>query len=282
VYFSYPDPADPHGAVSPLQAMAGAVDSDEAITTSRISMFRRGIHPSHAVIVGKNPHPDVPAGVRPRLTGAQERQIIGAIRKRYGGATRHGEPLILDGLIEDVKRLSNTPAEMDFLNSGKDTKSRIVQGFGTNPIVMGEVEGANRASASVAELHFCANTLNPKIVLISQCLTEWLAPMFGEGLTVWIEPCVPHDAEMSHRWATLLVKASAVTGDELRRISPFDLAEDKQFEAPVSPHGHDREIAEATRSLSKAVASLERPYDRFLPKRIAERIHAHVEGNGRH
>ena len=63
-YFHYPDPSHPHGAVSPLQAVAHAVDADESIQTSQVTMFRRGIHPSHAVIVGKNE-----SNMRPRLTG---------------------------------------------------------------------------------------------------------------------------------------------------------------------------------------------------------------------
>ena len=251
VYFNYPDPADPHGATSPLQAVGGAVDADEAITTSQVSMFRRGIHPSHVVLVGKNPE----TNLRPRLTGPQQRQIIGAIRKRYADVHNHGEPLILDGLIEDVKKLSNTPAEMDWLNSGKSTKARIAQGFGTNPIIMGEIEGANRASATAADKHFCDWTINPKIVLLSQCLTEWLAPMFGEGLVVWIEPCTANDAEMQLKWVETLAKHSAITGDELRELSPFDL-ELGDFSEPVAASGRDPQLDEAMASLHESMADL--------------------------
>jgi phage portal protein BeeE len=214
-YFSYPNPADPHGTWSPLQAAGAAVDADESITASQRSMFSRGIHPSHAVIVGKNDA----TGRRPELTGAQQRQIIRAIRERYGSVYHHGEPIILDGLIEDIKRLSNTPEEMDWLNSGKATKGRITQGFGTNPIIMGELEGANRASALAAEIHFADFTVNPKIELISQCLTEWLGPMFaadGERLAIWIEPVVPRDADMELRRYQVLGQFGAVTVNELR------------------------------------------------------------------
>ena len=112
---------------------------------------------------------------------------------------------------------------MDWLNSGKTTKARIAQGFGTNPIIMGEIEGANRASATVADEHFCQWTVNPKIELLSQTLTEWLRPMFGEDLAVWIEPCVAHDADMRLKWAETLAKYSAITGDELRDLSPLNL-----------------------------------------------------------
>ena len=212
-YFAYPNPADPHGATSPLQAVGGAVDADEAMTTSQQSMFARGIHPSHAILLGKVPVDGVPGGLRPRLTPAQERQLIGAVKKRYEGVSRHGEPIILDGVIEDVKRLSNTVAEMDYLQSGKATKSRIMQGFGVNPIVAGEIEGANRASSTVAEKHFIDTCVNPKIELISQVLTEWLSPMFGGGLKVWIEPCQVEDAEMKLKWATMLLQAQAVTAN---------------------------------------------------------------------
>jgi HK97 family phage portal protein len=229
-YFSYPNPADPHGVVSPLQAVGAAVDADESITDSQRAMFRRGIHPSHAIIVGKNPHPDMPGGIRPHLTGVQQRQIISAILKRYAGTSKN-EPLILDGMIEDIRKLSNTPEEMDWLNSSKLTKERISQGFGVNPIIMGQVEGANRASATAADKHFCDFTVNPKIELMSQCMTEWLSPMFGGGIKIWIEPCIPDDADLSLEWASLLAQSGIITANELRHLSPFGaaLTEDKEF-----------------------------------------------------
>jgi phage portal protein BeeE len=162
------------------------------------------------------------------------RQIITAIRQPYAGTMRHGDPIILDGLIEDIKRLSNTPAEMDWLSSQQSTKARITQGFGTNPIVMGEVENANRASATVADQHFVDNTANPKIELISQCLTEWLGPMFasdGERLLIWIERCTVHDAEMAVKRMDVLGKYAAVTGNELRAWA--GLPEDPMFDSPI-------------------------------------------------
>jgi hypothetical protein len=227
-------------------------------------MFRRGIHPSHAVIVGKNPHDGVPGGIRPRLTGAQQRQIISAIQKRYSGALNHGEPIILDGLIEDVKRLSNIPSEMDWLSSGQATKSRILQGFGANPIILGEIEGANRASATVADEHFTTWTVNPKIELLSQSMTEWFRWVFSDdSLVVWIEPCVPHDAEERRQWAGLLAKHSCITGDELRDLSPFDLPLGK-YDQPVSANGQDQQVEKAMWQLDEALSQMNAAIDRPL------------------
>ncbi len=281
VYFAYPDPSDPHGALSPLQAAAHAVDADEAISDSQIAMFRRGIHPSHAIVVGRRPHPDVPGGIRPRLTDAQQRQIINAIRKRYAGVAQHGEPLILDGLIEDVKRLSNTPAEMDWIGSGKYTKARIMQIFGVNPIIAGEIEGANRASATVADRHFVETTINPKIELLSQTLTEWLAPMFaqpGERLRVWIEPCKPADAEMSLKWAQLLVQAGVVSAHELRRLSPFDLPDDDAFDGRLVGGRNLSTSNLIAQGLQNMVADA---MAAFEGDRILEAVSGGRNGNGR-
>jgi phage portal protein BeeE len=229
-YFAYPDPANPRGAMSPLQAVGGAVDADEAMAVSQTAMFRRGIHPSHAILVGKQPVEGIPGGLRPQLTAAQQRQIISAVLKRYSGVERHGEPIILDGMIEDIRRLSNTPAEMDWLNSGKVTKDRIFQGFGTNPIIAGQIEGANRASATAADKHFADWTVNPKIELMSQTMTEWLSPMFGGGLTIWIEPCVANDADISLQWTTLLAQNGVLTAHELRTLAPLGLKVEKAFD----------------------------------------------------
>jgi phage portal protein BeeE len=219
VYFSYPSPADPHAAASPLQAAAAAVTADDAIAASQVAAFERGIFPHHAIIIGKKVGPDGNSlDARPRLNDAQRRQLINTIREYHRGASKSGEPLILDGLIEDVKRMSNAPSEMDWMESGKATKARIMQTFGVNPIILGEVEGANRASSFAAEEHL-ASTINPKLRLIGGTLTEWLAPRFasdGQKLVVWFDPYQPRDAEMELKRMDLLGRHGAATVNDLR------------------------------------------------------------------
>jgi phage portal protein BeeE len=240
-YFAYPSPADPHACTVPLMATAAAVDADEQVQASQVAMFHRGIHPSHAIIVGKHADPTGLAGstaTRPNLTSAQRRQLTDAILKLYAGAAKHGEPLILDGMIEDVKRLSNTPAEMDWTESSKFLKARIAQTFGTNPVIMGELEGANRASSLAAEDHFAKFTVNPKIELLSQVLTEFLGPMFandGEKLVVWIEPYTPKDDELDIRRMQLVAQFGGLEVNELRTWA--GLPEVDWGNAPVSPPG---------------------------------------------
>ena len=206
--FALPDPGNPFGFSSPLQSQADAIGTDEAIQKSQHRAFVNGVFPGVMIRVGRLP--GMPgsdtAGERPVLEPEQRKEITEAVKALYGGAMNMNAPLIIDGMIEGVDRLTNTPAEMGFLESGKATKARIFQAFGVNPLIVGETENANRAQAVVAEESFCENTLNPIIELMSQVLTGWIGPRFAgpnEKLIVWLEPARLHDPEQTLKeWDT--------------------------------------------------------------------------------
>ena len=185
---------------------------------SQLVTFEEGFKPKHALIVGETKDSSG-VGYRPQLDQIRSGVNSSAsLKKLYSGFTKNGEPLILDGMIEDVKKLSNNPDEMDFLDSGKTTKERITQIFGTNPVIMGQLEGANRASSFAAKEHFAEFTVNPKIELINQTLTTTLGPRYekeNEKLVVWMEPIVPADAEMELKKYELAAKKLCCHGERV-------------------------------------------------------------------
>lgn len=222
VYFFYPDPKNPFESRSTLQAIYRSVSADESIQTAQAVAFKRGIFPGMAIIPGSVE--DVFAGGerRPMLEKHQRQQIMAAILEMYRGVMNYGEPIILDALIRDIKPITNKPNEMDFRGSGEITKDRILQGFGVSEIIIGAAQNANRASAAVADSLFCDNTINPKISLLSQCMTGWLGPMFTSGksqqrLAVYIEPARPNDPELLARNYQFAVREGIITPDEYRR-----------------------------------------------------------------
>jgi HK97 family phage portal protein len=237
---AYPDPSDPLiGAKSPLQAAGRSVSADESIETCQYRAFKNGINPGLALIVGR--HPDAQTsgpGLRPILDKAQRNQLIQAVKQAYAGAYNHDEPLILDGLIEDAKRISNTNREMDFLASSGITKGRITQTFGVNPIIMGELEGANRASAAAADDHFLASTVNPKIELLSETLTRFLAPRYGdEGLLLWIEPARANDPDATRADREQALAYGLVKRNEARAWYDLPPLDGEEGEELVQPGG---------------------------------------------
>lgn len=219
VYFFFPDPANPLGAYAPLQAQSRAVVCDESIAEAQRRGFTNGLYPGLAVIVGRQTDINGQPGDRPALTKEQRQQILTAFRQAYRGPYNHDEPIILDKIIEDVKRVTNTVRDMDFMASGAYTKERITQGFGTNPIVMGQVEGANRASSATADDHLCQSTVNPIIELMSECLTAWFNPLFAtsnERILVFLEEAHAVDPDSDRADWALLAAQGAAQRNELR------------------------------------------------------------------
>jgi phage portal protein BeeE len=214
-----PDPNDPKGCISPVATQEPAVKIDNAIQASQVKMFDGGgIIPKLAVGVGMQKGPDgKPTGMRQTLTGAQRRQIKRAIMEIMREDVSDGVT-ILDGLIDSITKIQNMPAEMDWLNSGKQVKERIFQAFSVNPIIAGEIAGVNRAQAAVAEQLFCSQVINPLVDLITGVLNDFVAPMFeqAETFVLWLEQATPLDEELDLRKWDLARRNGDVSRNEFR------------------------------------------------------------------
>lgn len=81
--------------------------------------------------------------MRAALTADQRTSLINAVKQRWSGVQNAGEPFILDSLIQ----------------------------VGVNGVILGQVEGANRASSDAAEVNFLSDTVN-LIRLLSELLTK--------------------------------------------------------------------------------------------------------------
>lgn len=217
VQFFFPDPSDPFGAISPLQAQSRSVLSDEAISITQYKIFKNSINPGHAVFVGEAATGD---GKRQmKLEPYQRRQLMTWLRQEFAGAERFGSPIILDAIIRDLKPLMNKPIEMSFRESASFVKTRLYEGFGVNPISAGQVEGSNRASSGVADHHLVSNTINPMLNMMGEILTVKALPVFnrnGENLKAWFAPCEAYDPDLTLKKFDLGMKYGAVTRNELR------------------------------------------------------------------
>ena len=212
-YFSIPDHANPFWSASPMSKQADAIEADESIQRAQARAFENGIFPGMAVIAGDVTGGD---GEPPVLYDHQRNQIISTLSKLYQGVDKANSFVILDGLIKDLKPLSDKPAEMDFLDSGSQTKARIFEGYGVNSISVGSTEGANRAQAVVSDETLCENVLNPIIELMSERMDASVTPRFGNGLTAWIEPCRSKDKEMEIKEWENALKWGMVSRNEYR------------------------------------------------------------------
>lgn len=216
--FVNPDPADPFGFKSPLRAQSLAVQADEAIESAQVAAFKNGIMPTFALTIGDIDDAEGKR-TRPLLEIEDRDRITRGVMDMYSNVYQAGTPLLLDALITDINRITQNVAEMDFLQSGKVTDSRISRGFGTPAAITGELEHVNRAGSAVARAHFIDFTVNPLIEYMSQILTMFVGPRFaanGEQLVVWLTPARPDDPEVKRDNIALLAKHQAISKNEMR------------------------------------------------------------------
>ncbi len=214
-----PDPSDIFASKSPLQACAPAVAVDEQIQNAQFKAFKNGLFPGMMLRVARMPNMSGSGeGIRPTLTEAQRRDLIAGIKKCYRGVENYGEPLIVDGTIEGVEKLTVAPQEMDFIGSAESVKQRILQSFGVNDIVLGSTQGGNRAQAVTAMEAFADCVVNPLAEQLSQCLTQWVLPRFGssDGLVAWIEPFAPTDPDLELKQWTTAIQLGCASRNEFR------------------------------------------------------------------
>lgn len=236
VYF--PHPADPTMPHSPLQSQARAVNTDDEIQTGHLASMKNITKPGMLVFagdMGKDPNGNDMGTIE--FTPAQRKQIRDAVRLRYQGAMRMGDPLILDRLIKDVKPYMPSPVDLDFPNGSRLTKERIMHGIGTNPFVAGQSEGTNRATAAVAnEIHY-ELTVNPILTLFGETVTQTARRFYqsdGKGkLVFWLERAVANDADLRLEQLDLLASYSLLKGNEMREA--FDMSSEPEFEGVVKP-----------------------------------------------
>lgn len=242
--FAMPDPANPLGTLSPMQSQARAINTDDEIQKAQFASMRNGLNPGMILVGGNHPNPPGVPGVGPRVefTPEQRKQLIESLRLAYAGALHYGDPLILDALITDAYPYTRSPAELAFLESSQLTKNRIMQGIGTNPIVAGQIEGANRATAAVAHEGFYSVVVNPTITMMSEVMSLRLAPYFNKGgsqrLYIWIERAEAFDADLKLKQMALLVSAKAIRKNELREyggLEKIDGPEGDEWAGPDTP-----------------------------------------------
>jgi len=228
VAFAYfPNPSDPMAALAPARAVSRAVTIDDHIQNSQSMFFENGVFPSVVVTVGSNPHPDVPAGVRPRLTANQRRQVYAAIRKVSGGVSNYGTPAIVDGLIEKIERLSATQNEMGWEKSEQTVKQRIMSAFGVHPFILGEnIPGSYAQAYIVQELFY--KKVNTYLNLLSTMLTDFLNPFVDDNIEIWYDECVAKDPSMEKAMWEGARNRDDVTQNEFRAFMGLPPDEDRK------------------------------------------------------
>ncbi|MAT51478.1 MAG: hypothetical protein CMK32_09880 [Porticoccaceae bacterium] len=235
VYFQMPDPGDPFNTVSPMRAAARAINTADKIHDANYNGLQNLINPSYAIVAGKIEQPTGGQARRPELRGEQRRKLTELIKRYAAGVLRNGDPIILDGIIEDVKPLGTVQRDVDYSGGNAMTERKIMQAFGVSPVVAGYAENANRAGSNVAHEVFYDVVLNPLLLQAGRSLTHTLGPKYSTDqyrVTVYMESAQVNDPDSKLRRVALFKdRLSDQEARRFMRTGELDIEdEDKTFE----------------------------------------------------
>jgi HK97 family phage portal protein len=204
VHFRYPSPSDPFYGSSPLQAAIEAVYADESVARAQRRTFENG------------PVPGVVLKTRDPLTPVQVERLRAQFESRFAGPDAAGR-LVVTHEGAEIFPFTTSPREMDFIDSARATRDRILGVFGVPPAVLGLVEDFNRANAEAAQMLFARDTLQPKLKLIAARITQDVCSQFlPEGITCRFESPVPQDREADRLDMATGVRLGVLTPNEAR------------------------------------------------------------------
>jgi HK97 family phage portal protein len=180
VHFKRWHPANDYYGLSALEAARLAVSSDRAMAEWNRNTF------------GKDN--GVPAGIvniKEYVSDSDFERIKREWRASYGGPQRR-TAFLRGGSIE-WREIGLSHTDLDFLQGRKAHRDEILNIFGL-PIGLVS-ENATKANAKVAERHFIERTLWPKLVRLSQKITQDLLPFWPGDFVAAFDDIRPTDAQ---------------------------------------------------------------------------------------
>ena len=178
-HFKLWNPLDDYQGLSPLAAAALSIDQNNMVSKHNIALLANGARPSGAIVF----KPADDAGNRLLLTDSQREQLQSDLANRFKGVNNAGRPMLLEGDF-DWKEMGMSPKDMDFMNQANMTAKDIALCFGVPSQLIGIPDAQTYANVQEARLALYEETIIPLARRIESDLNEWLAPEFGDDISI--------------------------------------------------------------------------------------------------
>jgi len=176
VHLMYPDPSSIFWGISPLQAAARVVDTDnEAVDWNKASLQNRAV--TSGVF-------STPADLI--VTGDQYDELKSQVWDQHVGSSNAGAPWVVTGGMQWTP-MGMTPQEMDFLESRKFHVSEIAAVFGV-PVVLLSLERTTYNNMTTARTIFWEDTIIPLLVDIQETLNLSLVRWWDPAASDMAQP----------------------------------------------------------------------------------------------
>ena len=201
------NPLNDYYGMSPLEAAARSIDTHNAASAWNKAMLDNAARPSGALVYASGDG---------ELTAEQYDRLKSEIATQYQGAANAGRPMILEGGL-DWKEMGFSPKDMEFIETKNASAREVALAFGVPPMLLG-IPGDNTfANYAEANRTFWRQSVVPLLGRVTEALTNFLGPQFGDGLRVGydLDQVEALSVDRDALWARV-DKASFLTPDEKR------------------------------------------------------------------
>jgi HK97 family phage portal protein len=166
-------PLDDIYGFAPLDAAAMAIDVHNSAGEWNKALIDNSARPSGALVYAPKDGGN--------LSNDQFDRLKTELQEGYQGARQAGRPLLLEGGL-DWKPMGLTPKDMDFFEAKNASARDIALAFGVPPLMLGLPGDATYANYQEANRAFFRLTVLPLANRLASTLSNWLAPIYGDGL----------------------------------------------------------------------------------------------------
>lgn len=215
IHFRYPNPFNPLVGLSPIQAAAYSVESNQYQKQYELAIFRNQATPSGILSTEK------------AVTKENLDKIRDIWNARYQGMKNAGKTAVLDNGLK-YQAIAMNPKDLDFILGREMTREEICAIFGVPLGKLGIVKDVNRANGEALDALYLAETIEPRTIRIQEKLTERLAPIWDANLHVMFKNVVPKDKEFLLKERETNIRAGVTSINEERakiNLEPLDGAD---------------------------------------------------------
>ncbi len=201
------NPLDDYYGMSPLEAASRSIDTHNAASAWNKAMLDNAARPSGALVFASSDG---------QLTTEQFDRLKSEIETNYQGAANAGRPMVLEGGL-DWKEMGFSPKDMEFIEAKNASAREVALAFGVPPMLLG-IPGDNTfANYAEANRTFWRQSVVPLLGRVTEALTNFLGPQFGDSLRVSgdLDQVEALSVDRDALWARV-DKASFLTPNEKR------------------------------------------------------------------
>ena len=238
-HFKMWNPLDDYYGLSPIRAASADIDQHNFSAKHNLGLLMNGARPSGAVIF----KPKDESGMSLQLSESQRQQLMTDLNQRFSGSNNAGRPMLLEGDF-DWKEMGLSPKDMDFLELKNMSARDIALCFGVPSQLVGVPDSQTYNNVSEARLALYEDTIIPLIKRVESDLNEWLAPRFGDDISVRYDidsiPAMAERRKKTYENVVQAVREGIITRNEARErlgYEPISGGDDVYIQANLFPLG---------------------------------------------